>query len=128
MSSRKDAIAIGLCIYRDRILSVFSVIGKPDRILRFVKRSITPIAEKTRDDEIVDKKNPKRIMFNHVELLPGAISEIVASVADTGVLTLGDRYGLMAATLKEDLDEDERLTVDRILRSVKRGKISLSSQ
>lgn len=67
-------------------------------------------------------------MFNHVELLPGAISEIVASVADTGVLTLGDRYGLMAATLKEDLDEDERLTVDRILRSVKRGKISLSSQ
>ncbi len=67
-------------------------------------------------------------MFNHVELLPGAISEIVASVADTGILTLGDRYGLMAATLKEDLDEDERLTVDRILRSVKRGKISLSSQ
>ena len=67
-------------------------------------------------------------MFKQIELLPGAISEIFASVADTGVLTLSDRYGLMAATLQEDLADEERRAIDRILRFVKRGKILVSSQ
>ena len=42
-----------------------------------------------------------------LQLLPGAISEIIASVSDTGVLTLADRYGLMAATLDESLNDEE---------------------
>ncbi|MBP0016436.1 MAG: hypothetical protein J7647_02630 [Cyanobacteria bacterium SBLK] len=67
-------------------------------------------------------------MFNPIELLPGAISEIFSSVADTGILTLSDRYGLMAATLKDNLAEEERQAIDRILRSVRRGKILISSQ
>ena len=61
-----------------------------------------------------------------IELVPGAIYEILASVAETGVLTLSDRYGLMAAVLDEALAPEERRTVDRILRAVLRGRIQIS--
>jgi len=58
-----------------------------------------------------------------VQLLPGAISEILASVRDTGVLTLGDRYGLMAATLDESLNDEDRCATNRLLRSVVKGRV-----
>lgn len=64
-------------------------------------------------------------MLNHL-LIPGAISEMVASTSDTNVLTLGDRYGLMAAIFDESLDETERLAIDRILRFVARGKLKFA--
>ncbi|MGK7926283.1 MAG: hypothetical protein AB4290_13745 [Spirulina sp.] len=41
---------------RDRILSVFSIIQKPDRILRIVRRAIASHLKKKGDDEIVDKE------------------------------------------------------------------------
>jgi len=62
-------------------------------------------------------------MAPQVQLLPGAVSEIFASVTDTGVLTLADRYGLMAAALDESLDREERYAVDRLLRSIHKGRI-----
>ncbi|MEM9542444.1 MAG: hypothetical protein AAGA60_23500 [Cyanobacteria bacterium P01_E01_bin.42] len=63
---------------------------------------------------------------------------------ETGILTLSDRYGLLAASLDEGLDEDERRAVslgarslgkfdspgshrNRILRAVKRGKIQMAA-
>ncbi|NEO84867.1 MAG: hypothetical protein F6J87_11520 [Spirulina sp. SIO3F2] len=58
-----------------------------------------------------------------MNLIPGAIFDILASVADTGQLTLCDRYGLMAAILDEQLSEDERRAIDRLLRSVRRGRV-----
>jgi len=58
-----------------------------------------------------------------IQLLPGAISEILASVRDTGVLTLGDRYGLMAATLDESLNDEDRCATNRLLRSVVKGRV-----
>jgi hypothetical protein len=58
-----------------------------------------------------------------IQLLPGAISEILASVRDTGVLTLGDRYGLMAAALDESLNEEDRCATNRLLRSVVKGRV-----
>jgi hypothetical protein len=64
-------------------------------------------------------------MLPQMQLLPGAISEILASVADTGFLTVTDRYGLMAAVLDESLNEEDRLSTNRILRSVLRGRIKL---
>ncbi|MEC4806952.1 MAG: hypothetical protein SAJ12_11710 [Jaaginema sp. PMC 1079.18] len=64
-------------------------------------------------------------MFISVQLLPGAISEILASVADTGILTVGDRYGLLAATLDENLPEEERLAVNRLLRFIQRGRVQV---
>ncbi|MEM9541869.1 MAG: hypothetical protein AAGA60_20530 [Cyanobacteria bacterium P01_E01_bin.42] len=62
----------------------------------------------------------------HMKLIPGAIAEILASTADTGTLTLGDRYGLMAAILEDSLEEQDRRAIDRLLRAVARGRLELS--
>ncbi len=67
-------------------------------------------------------------MFPQLVLLPGAISEILVSVSDTGILTQADRYGLMAATLDESLDEEERRCVNRLLRSVLKGRVKVAEQ
>lgn len=61
-----------------------------------------------------------------VKLLPGAINEIMASVADKCPLTPEYRYGLMAAILDDSLSEEERCSVDRLLRSVVRGRVELA--
>ncbi|MGD1807747.1 hypothetical protein ACP6PL_20250 [Dapis sp. BLCC M126] len=60
-----------------------------------------------------------------VQLLPGAINEIMASVAENCSLTESDRYGLMAAVLDDSLTEEERCSVNRLLRSVVRGRVQL---
>lgn len=64
----------------------------------------------------------------HIVLLPDAISEIVVSVAETCQLTLADRYALMAAILDESLSSEERAAIDRILRSIRRGKIQVVNE
>lgn len=66
-------------------------------------------------------------MLIQLQLIPGAIAEMLASVSDTGMLTLGDRYGLLAATLDDSLSEEERRAVNRLLRAVMRGKVKVSS-
>lgn len=66
-------------------------------------------------------------MLNNIELLPGAISAILADTADTGVLTQGDRYGLLAAILDENLPDEERRAVNRILRAVCRGRVQITA-
>ncbi len=58
-----------------------------------------------------------------IKLLPGAISEMLACVSSTCTITLADRYGLLAAVLDESLEQEERFAVDRLLRSVCRGRI-----
>jgi hypothetical protein len=60
-----------------------------------------------------------------LDLLPGAISEIVASAATTRTLTKADRYGLMAAMLSESLNEEEKYAINRLLRSIQRGRIHM---
>lgn len=60
-----------------------------------------------------------------VRLLPSAISEMYAETSHSGSLTLADRYGLMAALLEESLEEEERRSIDRLLRAVVRGQIQL---
>ncbi|MCW6034896.1 hypothetical protein K4A83_01215 [Spirulina subsalsa FACHB-351] len=60
------------------------------------------------------------------QLIPGAIFEILASVAQTGTLTLTDRYGLLAAIMEDNLTEEERRAVDRLLRSVQRGRVRVA--
>ncbi len=66
-------------------------------------------------------------MLIQLQLIPGAIAEMLASVSDTGSLTLGDRYGLLAATLDDSLSEEERRAVNRLLRAVVRGRVKISS-
>ncbi|MCY7385256.1 MAG: hypothetical protein LH628_22285 [Microcoleus sp. CAN_BIN18] len=63
-----------------------------------------------------------------IQLIPGAISEILASVTDTGSLTLADRYGLMAAVLDDSLDEQDRHSLNRLLRSVLKGKVKIVNE
>lgn len=65
-------------------------------------------------------------MLIQLQLIPGAIAEMLASVSDTGMLTLGDRYGLLAATLDDSLSEEERRAVNRLLRAVVRGRVKVS--
>lgn len=65
--------------------------------------------------------------MSELNLLPGAVSEILASVADTGALTLADRYGLKAATLDEELNEQDRGSLNRLLRSVIKGQVKVVS-
>ena len=43
-----------------------------------------------------------------LELLPGSIAAIFADSTDTKTLSKGDRYGLLAAILCEDIEDDER--------------------
>lgn len=62
-----------------------------------------------------------------VQLLPGAISEIFVTVSETGILTQNDRYGLMAAILDENLEEEERRAIDRMFRAIKRGLVSVTN-
>lgn len=66
-------------------------------------------------------------MNPQLQLIPGAIAEMLASVADTGTLTLSDRYGLMAASMDDTLDEDERRAVNRLLRAVLRGRVKIAT-
>ncbi len=40
-------------------------------------------------------------------------------------MTKADRYGLMAAILNEDLGTEERSVIDRLLRAVRRGHLTV---
>ncbi len=67
-------------------------------------------------------------MLAQVRLLPGAISELFAQVSCSGQLTLADRYGLMAALLEESLTEEERASIDRLLRASYRGRMKVVNE
>jgi hypothetical protein len=60
-----------------------------------------------------------------VNLLPGAVNELMVSVSDRHSLTQADRYGLMAAILDESLSEEERRSIDRLIRSILRGRVEV---
>ncbi|MEM8640185.1 MAG: hypothetical protein AAGG51_15405 [Cyanobacteria bacterium P01_G01_bin.54] len=61
-----------------------------------------------------------------LQLLPGAIAAIFADAAETHALTKADRYGLLAALLADEIEDEERCAIDRILRSVRLGQLSFS--
>ncbi|MEM8637199.1 MAG: hypothetical protein AAGG51_00070 [Cyanobacteria bacterium P01_G01_bin.54] len=60
-----------------------------------------------------------------INLLPGAVPEILADAAETQVLTQHNRLGLLVAILAEDLPAEEHRAIDRLLYAVKRGRITL---
>ncbi|HEY9633972.1 MAG TPA: hypothetical protein V6D14_11225 [Coleofasciculaceae cyanobacterium] len=60
-----------------------------------------------------------------IQLLPTALSELFVSASISGRLTLADRYGLMAALLKESLLDEERTIIDRLLHAVNQGRICM---
>lgn len=66
--------------------------------------------------------------MSQVNLLPGAISEMLASVTDTHRLTQADRYGMLAALLDESVPEEDLTAIDRMLYSLRRGQIQIVSE
>ena len=50
-------------------------------------------------------------------LLPCAIADLTAQVTSSGQITVADRYGLMTAILNDNLSDDERDAIDRLLRA-----------
>jgi hypothetical protein len=67
-------------------------------------------------------------MLIPVRLLPGAISDLFAHASNSGILTLADRYGLMAAILEESISEEERAAIDRLLRALLRGRMRVVNE
>ena len=63
-----------------------------------------------------------------VRLLPGAIADLFAQVTSSGKITLADRYGLMAAILEDSLSEEERASIDRLLRALRRGQMTIVNE
>jgi hypothetical protein len=63
-----------------------------------------------------------------IQLIPGAISEMFAQVSTSGVITLSDRYGLMAAMYDESLSDEERQAIDRILRLACRKQLTFLNE
>lgn len=63
-----------------------------------------------------------------INLLPGAIIEIMASVSSSGCLTLADRYGLLAAILEENITDEERYCLDRLFRALYRGRVAVVNE
>ena len=60
-----------------------------------------------------------------IYLLPLALGDIFANANAKGYITLADRYGLMAAIFDESLPEDEKRSIDRLIRSICKGRIKV---
>ena len=63
-----------------------------------------------------------------LNLIPGAINELIATVTDTRRLTKADRYGMMAAIFDESTSEEERCSLDRLIRSLLKGRIRVTDE
>ncbi len=83
-----------------------------------------PQNARARDLRVRDAIN----MQSPVNLIPSALGELFAEVNHNGYITLADRYGLMAAIFDETLSEEDKRSIDRLLRSVCRGKIKLVNE
>jgi len=98
-------------------------LASQDHVLCYAR--VTFDFRRTRDDISIELR--ELLMFL-VQLIPGAISEMLASVTDTGCLTLADRYGLMAAVLDESLEDEYKLSINRLLRSVLKGRVKIVNE
>lgn len=67
-------------------------------------------------------------MLPAVKLIPGSVAEMLATARQTGRLQKTDQYGLMAAVLEEALSDEEVRAVNRLLRSVQRGKVKITDE
>lgn len=64
-------------------------------------------------------------MQTPINLLPSALSDLFAQVMTSGKLTVADRYGLLAALLDEKITHDDLHNIDRLLRSIRRGRVAI---
>lgn len=67
-------------------------------------------------------------MSNQINLLPTALFDLFAQAANSGRITLADRYGMMAALLSSSLTEEEKSILDRLLYGVRRGHLQVVNE
>lgn len=67
-------------------------------------------------------------MIPPINLLPTALSELFASIAQTGKITLADRYGILAALLDESVTEEDCRYLDRLLYALRRGTVQVVNE
>ncbi len=84
---------------------------------------ITPAVTAFVDNLSMNRFHP--YMKIPLELLPSALSDLFAQVMVTGKLTIADRYGLLAALLDEAVSKDDLHNIDRLLRSIRRGRVTV---
>ncbi|GAB4348913.1 MAG: hypothetical protein Fur0042_15960 [Cyanophyceae cyanobacterium] len=68
------------------------------------------------------------MVFGPVNLLPNAIADLFVESIASHQLTALDRHVLRTAILDGGLDDDEISAIDRLLYSVRRGRIQWNSQ
>ncbi|MCS6813991.1 MAG: hypothetical protein NZ772_10550 [Cyanobacteria bacterium] len=59
------------------------------------------------------------------DCFPYTMAELFAHATSSGVLTLTDRYTMKAAVLQENLPDEERKVIDRLLYGVRKGRLRL---
>ncbi len=64
-------------------------------------------------------------MKSSICLLQSALGELFARVNQSGCITKADRYGLQAAIMDESLEEEEMRCINRLLRSLRRGRLKV---
>lgn len=67
-------------------------------------------------------------MSVQLRLLPGAISDLFAESSNSNQITLADQYGLLAALLEDEITEEERASIDRMLYSLHRRRMRVVSE
>ncbi|MDX2100116.1 MAG: hypothetical protein SFW36_20260 [Leptolyngbyaceae cyanobacterium bins.59] len=67
-------------------------------------------------------------MIPPINLLPTAFSELFLSITNTKKITLADRYGMLAALLREEVTLEERQVLDRLLYALRRGQVQLVNE
>ena len=68
------------------------------------------------------------MFFGPTNLLPNAIADLFVDSTMTHSLNAFDRHALRSAILKGNLNDDEVYAIDRLLYSVRRGRIRMSDR
>ncbi|MBP0021055.1 MAG: hypothetical protein J7647_26315 [Cyanobacteria bacterium SBLK] len=69
-----------------------------------------------------------RVFESSPRLIPGALSDLFAQASQSGKITLADRYGLMAAILDDSLGDEEKASIDRLLRATRTGRMKVVNE
>ncbi len=110
-------LTVFCCLLSQFLRSYTDKILECDRLWLIQKLPIAPSS----NSDLIAMQTP-------IHLIPSALAELFAEVNHNGYITLADRYGLMAAIFDENLTEEDKRSIDRLLRSVCRGKIKLVNE
>jgi len=81
----------------------------------------------TPEADIIEDVELKKLlsMKTPICLLQSALGELFARVNRSGYITKADRFGLQAAIMDESLEEEEMRCINRLLRSLRRGRLKI---